>query len=161
KDQKLFSQHNAHWIPRGFVGAGHILLFNNGPGRPDGSYSSVDELVLPVDAQGRYAFKAGTPYGPDAPIWSYSAPKKNDFFSSFISGAQRLANGNTLICSGANGTVFEVTPEKDIVWKYINPVKQGGPFGTPPRPWQIMAPVAGDMLALSSEQRNHLGDIQK
>ena len=40
-----------------------------------------------------------------------------------ISGAQRLPNGNTLICSGINGTVFEVTPEKEMVWKYVNPAK--------------------------------------
>src|SRR5207248_675107 len=62
------------------------------------------------------------------PIWSYSAPKKGDFYSSFISGASRLPNGNTFIFSGANGIVFEVTPDKEIVWKYINPV-QGGPGG--------------------------------
>ena len=35
-DRKLFSQHNAHWIPKGLPGAGHLLLFNNGPERPDG-----------------------------------------------------------------------------------------------------------------------------
>jgi hypothetical protein len=159
-DQKLFSQHNAHWIPKGFAGAGHLLLFNNGAGRPDGAYSTVDELVLPVDSEGRYHLKPGTAYGPDAPVWRYTAPKKEDFFSSFISGAQRLANGNTLICSGANGTVFEVTPEKEIVWKYVNPVK-GGPFGAAPRLGQIMSPIAGDMLAISSLQRMQFDDIQK
>jgi hypothetical protein len=160
-DQKLYSQHNAHWILKGLAGAGHILLFNNGVERSDGSYSSVDELVLPVDSQGRYLFKPGTACGPDRPVWSYTAPKKDDFFSSFISGAQRLTNGNTLICSGANGTVFEVTPEKEIVWKYVNPIKGGTPFGPPPRPGQIMSPVAGDMLAIASEQRMHLDEIQK
>jgi len=156
-DRKLFSQHNAHWIAKGLPGAGHILLFNNGGERPDGSYSSVDELVLPVDSQGRYLLKPGKA----EPVWSYTAPKKTDFFSSFISGAQRLSNGNTLICSGANGTVFEVTPEKDIVWKYVNPVKGGTPFGPPPQPGHIMSPVAGDMLAISSEQRKQLDEIQK
>src|SRR5437660_9113994 len=84
-DQKLFSQHNAHWIGKGLAGAGHILLFNNGAGRPGESYSSVEELVLPVDSQGRYLVKPGTACGPDRPAWSYTAPKKNDFFSSFIS----------------------------------------------------------------------------
>ncbi|HEV3445299.1 MAG TPA: aryl-sulfate sulfotransferase [Gemmataceae bacterium] len=156
-DRKLFSQHNAHWIPKGLPGAGHILLFNNGGERPDGSYSSVDELALPVDSQGRYLVKPGKA----EPVWSYSAPKKADFFSSFISGAQRLPNGNTLICSGANGTVFEVTPEKEIVWKYVNPVKGGTPFGLPPRPGHIMSPVAGDMLGISSDQRKQLDEIQK
>jgi hypothetical protein len=160
-DQKLFRQHNAHWIPKGFPGEGHLLLFNNGGERPDGSYSSVDELVLPVDSQGRYALKPGTAYGPDKPVWSYTAPKKEDFYSSFISGAQRLANGNTFICSGANGTLFEVTPEKEIVWKYVNPVKGGPPVGPRPRPGQIMSSVAGEVLGISSEQRKYLDEIQK
>lgn len=38
--------------------------------------------------------------------------------SYFISGAQRLSNGNTLICSGANSRLFEVTPTGKIVWEY-------------------------------------------
>jgi Arylsulfotransferase (ASST) len=160
-DQKLFSQHNAHWIPKGLAGAGNILVFNNGVGRKGGNHSSVDELMPPVDSQGRYPLKPGSAYGPDQPLWSYEAPKKNEFFSSFISGAQRLANGNTLICSGASGTVFEVTPEKDIVWKYVNPDKGGTPFGPQPRPGQIMSLIAGDMLGISSEQRMHLNEIQK
>jgi hypothetical protein len=160
-DRKLFSQHNAHWIPKGLPGAGHLLLFNNGPERPDGTYSSVDELVLPVDSQGHYARKPGTAYGPDQPVWSYTAPKKDEFYSSFISGAQRLSNGNTLICSGANGTVFEVTPDKEIVWKYVNPVKSGTPSGPRPQPGQIMSSIAGDMLGISSEQRKLLDEIQK
>jgi hypothetical protein len=160
-DQKLFSQHNAHWIPRGLAGAGNILLFNNGVGRPDGSYSSVDELVLPVDAQGRYLLKPAAACGPDRPVWSYVAPKKEEFFSSFISGAQRLANGNTLICSGANGTLFEVTPKKEVVWKYVNPAQGGTAFGPSPRPGQLMSPVAGELLDITAQQWAHLGDIQK
>src|SRR5207244_2446657 len=106
-----------HWIPKGLPGAGHVLVFNNGERRPDGKFSSVEELVLPVDKDGKYIFK-GPAYGPESPIWSYTAPKKTDFYSNFISGAQRLPNGNTFICSGANGVVFEVTPEKEIVWKF-------------------------------------------
>jgi hypothetical protein len=162
KDQKLFAQHNAHWIPKGLPGEGHILVFNNGGGREGGPYSSVDELVLPVDSQGRYAYKPGTSYGPHEPVWSYSAPKKSDFYSSFISGAQRLPNGNTFVCSGANGTVFEVTPEKEIVWKYINPVKGGNTqFGPPPAPGQMLSPIVRDLLGVSTDQRKNLDDIQK
>jgi hypothetical protein len=160
-DRKLFSQHNAHWIPRGLPGAGHLLLFNNGGERADGSYSSVDELVLPADAQGRYTRQPGKAYGPDQPVWSYTAPKKPDFFSSYISGAHRLSNGNTLICSGASGTIFEVTPEKAIVWKYVNPVKGGTPPGTPPPPGQIMPSIAAELLEISADQRKQLDEIQK
>jgi hypothetical protein len=133
KDQRLFAQHNAHWIPKGLPGEGHLLVFNNGNNRPDGSYSSVDEIVLPADDKGQYAHKTGTAFGPEKAVWSYSAPKKSDFYSFFISGAQRLPDGHTLICSGANGTVFEVTPQKEIVWKYLNPVQgmRGFPFKGP------------------------------
>ena len=57
-----------------------------------------------------------------AVAWLYAAP---NFFSTNISGAQRLANGNTLITEGAPGRVFEVTAEREIVWEYINPVRGG------------------------------------
>jgi hypothetical protein len=125
-DQQLFGQHNTHWIPPGLPGEGNMLVFNNGNRRPGGESSSVDELVLPVDAQGRYTLKPGTAFGPDKPVWSYAAPNKTDFYSFYISGAQRLPNGNTLICSGAQGTFFEVTPDKEIVWKYISPLRVVG-----------------------------------
>ncbi|HQU45387.1 MAG TPA: aryl-sulfate sulfotransferase, partial [Pirellulales bacterium] len=165
EDQKLFAQHNAHWIVQGLPGEGHVLVFNNGGNRPDGSYSSVDELVLPVDSQGRYERQASAAYGPDGPVWSYTAPKKTDFYSFFISGAQRLASGNTLICSGANGTLFEVTPEKEVVWKYVNPIKGGlgspGGFGPPPRPGVMMPPIARVLLALGPEQAAQLDEVQQ
>src|SRR5262245_4432323 len=162
KDQKLFRQHNAHWIPKGHPGEGNLLVFNNGRDRPGSApYSSVDELALPVDADGRYAHKPGTAYGPDKPVWSYVAPKKEEFYSSFISGAQRLPNGNTLICSGANGTIFEVTPSKEVVWKYVNPSKGGRPLGPVAPPGQVLSPIAGELLGISSGQRKQLDALQK
>jgi Arylsulfotransferase (ASST) len=164
-DQRLFAQHNAHWIPRGLPGEDHMLVFNNGARRQDGSYSSVDELILPVDEKGRYALEPGAAFGPDKPVWSYSAPKKSDFYAFFISGAQRLSNGNTLVCSGPNGTLFEVTPDKELVWKYVNPVKggfrPGGGGGPPPRPNQVVPPFLQEMLGLSAEQKKQVGELQK
>src|SRR5262249_46989503 len=139
----------------------------NCPRRPDGSYSSVDEIVLPVDEKGRYTRKKGAAFGPDKAIWSYSAPKKSDFYSFFISGAHRLPNGNTQICSGANGTVFEVTPDKKILWKYLNPAKggfgPGGPGGAggPPRPNQVLPAFVQDALKLSQQQKGALEAFQK
>jgi hypothetical protein len=134
KDQRLFAQHDAHWIPRGRPGEGHALVFNNGTRRPGGSYSSVDEIILPVDSQGRYNRRPGSAYGPPDPVWSYAAPKKSDFNDWIMSGAQRLPNGNTLICDSMKATLFEVTPEKEIVWKYINSDKGGSPPGGAGRP---------------------------
>jgi hypothetical protein len=116
--QKLFVQHDAQWIPSGYPGEGNILVFNNGTGRSDGNYSSVDEVIPPVDASGNYTLTAGSAYGPAEPIWMYRADNPTDFYAKRISGAQRLSNGNTFICDGPNGTFFEVTPDNDIVWTY-------------------------------------------
>jgi hypothetical protein len=42
-------------------------------------------------------------------------------YSSFISSARRLPNGNTLIDEGMTGRIFQVTPKGEIVWEYVNP----------------------------------------
>ena len=131
-DQKLFGQHNAHWIPRGLPGEGNVLIFNNGMGRPDGQYSSIEEIILPMNKDGTYESKQGQPFVPARIAWSYSAaPKKNAFYSMVISGAHRLPNGDTLICSGTSATVFEVTPQKEVVWKFVNPAMSFGMMGMP------------------------------
>ncbi|MDA0732666.1 MAG: T9SS type A sorting domain-containing protein, partial [Bacteroidetes bacterium] len=48
------------------------------------------------------------------------------FYAQQISGASRLPNGNTLICNGPAGYGFEVTPDEEIVWDYVNPVTAFG-----------------------------------
>jgi hypothetical protein len=117
-DQRLFAPHDAHWIPPGRPGAGHVLVFNNGLRRPGGDYSSVDEIVLPLNPSRRYVGEPRQAYGPREPIWSFTAPRATDFSAGFMSGAQRLPGGNTLICEGMTGTIFEVTPSKEVVWRY-------------------------------------------
>ncbi len=118
-DRKFWFQHDARWIPDGFPGEGNILVFNNGLGRPGGWYSSVEEIVPPVDSSGNYTLVPGTAYGPPAATWIYSDPAA--FMSSYMSGAQRLLDGNTVICEAGSGTFFEVTMEFETVWEYINP----------------------------------------
>ncbi|UCF50297.1 MAG: aryl-sulfate sulfotransferase [Thermoplasmatales archaeon] len=119
-DQMLFGQHDARWIEQGYPGEGHITIFNNGLGRPEIAYSSVDEIVPPVDENGNYYLETGSTYGPKEPIWSYVSENLSDFFSPIIAGAQRLPNGNTLICNGYSGKFFEVTMEKETVWRFYN-----------------------------------------
>jgi hypothetical protein len=166
KDQKLFGQHTAHWIQERRPGAGRLMVFNNGMGRTDGAYSSVEELVLPADAKGRFAARTGPAYGPEQQAWIYTAPKKSDFFAMVISGAERLPNGNTLVCAGTSGTVFEVTPEKEVVWKYVYPARAmrgKGPAGFPPPPQgvQLLPGFLPDMLRLTPAQRKELDQLQK
>jgi hypothetical protein len=56
----------------------------------------------------------------------YEAPTPTDFYAEFLSGAQRLPNGNTLICYGPHGRLFEVDETMAVVWDYINPVVTDG-----------------------------------
>ncbi|MEI7635441.1 MAG: aryl-sulfate sulfotransferase, partial [bacterium] len=124
-NQMFFQQHDTEWIPSGRPGAGNILIFNNGIGR---DYSTVDEITPPVDAAGNYSRTSGTAYGPAALAWTYRAPNPADFYSAEISGAQRLPNGNTLICEGLKGNLFEVTTTGLTVWRYMCPVTDAGPM---------------------------------
>lgn len=126
-DQELFNQHDVHWIEAGLPGAGMFLLFNNGAGRPDGNYSTVDVVEPPLDANGRYVLESGQAFGPASLFWRYRAQPPGAFFSTNISGAHRLPNGNTLICEGRGGRLFEVDIEGRLHWEYINPVRASGP----------------------------------
>jgi hypothetical protein len=53
-------------------------------------------------------------------VWAY-APRQG-FFSEFRGGQQRLLNGNTLITESDTGYVREVTPDRQVVWEFANPV---------------------------------------
>jgi hypothetical protein len=120
-DQKLFGQHDASWIAESCPGAGNILIFNNGVERPDGTYSTVDEITPPVDSQGIYSLEHGAAYEPENLQWSYMGNPPSSFYSNGISGAERLKDGDTLICNGVEGNFFEVTPDGTTVWEYLNP----------------------------------------
>ena len=125
-DQRLFWAHDAQWIASGLPGAGNILIFNNGDEYDEARryYSSIEEFSPPVDGL-NYRREPGAAYGPAEPVWRYIAEPPGSFYAQFISGVQRLPNGNTLICSGVTGAFFEVTPEGETVWKYISPVVAG------------------------------------
>jgi hypothetical protein len=150
-DQKLYGQHDTSWIKPGLPGAGHILIFNNGINRPGGQYSSVDEIAPPVDDQGNYYLEPGSAYGPDNLTWTYKANPPTSFYAYYISGAERLKDGDTLICNGVSGKFFEVTPDGTNVWQWINPYPYPNmndvfkivyipPYEPPPPPPQNITP---------------------
>ena len=96
----LSGQHDASLLDNG-----NILLFNNND-------SQSASKVIELDTEGNT-------------VWEYS----NDFFSDHISGAQRLENGNTLICSGTEGKFIEVSPDKEELWEYTNTFTTSSPRG--------------------------------
>jgi hypothetical protein len=149
EQQVLGFQHDVRWIPEGYPGAGNLMVFNNNATGPEGTFSAVYELVPPRNPDGSYVVPAQGAFGPDQPIWKYEAPDKLSFHSGHISGAKRQTNGNTLICQGAAGRFFEVTPEGEIVWEFWEPY--GG-----------MAPLAdGSFPELSSDSNHSIFRVTK
>lgn len=127
--RQVIGQHHAHFIPKGLPGAGNLMVFDNGGasgyGKPNGNapqgsgiYARPTSRVLEIDPT---TMKL---------VWSYTG---TGFFATNISGAQRLADGNTLITEGPSGRIFEVTKDGEIVWEYVYPTfgaAKGGKQGS-------------------------------
>ena len=160
--QQLFFIHDAQWIREkemavpgagNLPGEGNLLIFDNGTRKPGVTHSSVYEINPYAGrmADGEYVAQMDGGYkveGGSSPqnistqiVWEFKSTMSNSFYSEYISGAQRLENGNTFINSGANGHFFEVTPEGEVVWEYINPVgvQSSGEYGI----YRIMTDTAG------------------
>jgi hypothetical protein len=94
---------------------GNILLFDNGPHRVD--HPMPFSRVIEIEPATKKI------------VWEYREKRESDFFSPRISNAQRMPNGNTLICEGDFGRLFEVTSAGELVWEYINPYFGEAPQG--------------------------------
>lgn len=121
-DQKLFGQHGVNWIDDGLEDAGKILIFNNGNGRPGSDYSTAEILNPDQSSPGFYIQSDSAPFGPDNPEWGYDGGI-DKFYSPYLSNAQRLSNGHTLINAGSPGYMFEIDENDEIVWEYIIPLQ--------------------------------------
>ncbi|MDD3719686.1 MAG: arylsulfotransferase family protein [Actinomycetota bacterium] len=102
---QIIGQHHAHMIPAGLPGEGNILVFDNGGAAGYPLLFRWTSRILEFD-----------PVTLDL-VWKYEDP---NFFSFYISSAQRLPNGNTLIDEGSVGRVFEVDPAGETVWEYVD-----------------------------------------
>ena len=58
-------------------------------------------------------------------VWSYEGGYGVEFYSHSCGSAARLSNGNTLISESDYGRAFEVTPDGEIVWEFLNPHRAG------------------------------------
>jgi outer membrane protein assembly factor BamB len=100
KFDKTHAQHDAR-----FLDDGNVLVFDNHAGGSGSPESRVVEINVETSEV----------------AWEYKGNPGMSFFSPFISGAERLPNGNTLICEGSSGRVFEVTRSREVVWEWISP----------------------------------------
>ncbi len=110
QNDALSGQHDAQMLENG-----NVLVFANGAYASDLHSSQVWEINPETNEI----------------VWQYAA--KDDptsFFSPHMSGAQRLPSGNTLVCEGNKGCIFEVTPDGDIVREFVSPhFAEGEMFG--------------------------------
>ncbi len=123
--EQIVGQHHTHMIPQGLPGEGNIMIYDNGgyagygPRNPGAHFGWSDarrdySRVIEFDPRSLEI------------VWEHSAKQmgmrnKYQFYSDYVSSAQRLPNGNTLITNGAVGQLQEVTPEHEVVWEYISP----------------------------------------
>ena len=99
----LAQQHNANELENG-----NILIFDNGAYRNGESITYT--RAIEVDRTTKKI------------VWEYrDRSQMLYFFTPFMGSAQRLPNGNTLLCESAFGRLFEVTADGYICWEYLNP----------------------------------------
>ncbi len=97
------------------LSSGNILIFNNGANNRNAPGSIVlGSQVKEIDPRSNKV------------VWSWENGnigtfERAEFESSIIGGAQRLENGNTMIVDGLHAHLFEVTPDKKVVWDLENP----------------------------------------
>ena len=94
--------HDVREIPVGYPGAGNLTCYDNG------TYTGASRVVE-IDRTGTL-------------VWQWADGNDGRKHYSFhLGGAQRLHNGNTFVCDGANGRCLQVTREGRVVWEYVNP----------------------------------------
>jgi hypothetical protein len=81
---------------------GHILIFDNGVKRLHSRVVELDPVAEEI-------------------VWQYTADPPEQFFSHHRGSAQRLPNGNTLVCESDKGRVFEVDLAGEMMWVWRNP----------------------------------------
>ncbi len=100
---EIAHQHDATMLDNG-----NILLYDNGGHRLNGSRMCYSRVVEVNPSTNKIE-------------WEYKANPPQSFYAGVISGCQRLPNGNTLVCEGTKGRVFEVTMDGEMVWEYTSP----------------------------------------
>jgi hypothetical protein len=162
--KQIGATHNVTWIPDDSrEGAGNFLVFNNGQylfeytpqnyifevngylqsnGSPTGSYVDPPDADYSSWPQGsdEHDRHKQTKDLSNQVEWMYYADGNLNFFSVMGGSAQRLPNGNTLICNSDLGHIFEITyiaesdqtdtsvrrNYPDVVWEYISPYTATG-----------------------------------
>ncbi len=94
---------------------GNILIFDNGiHRRPIKEGDPIDLASLETSRLVEVNPKT------NEIVWEFIDPT-HLLYTPISGSAQRLPNGNTFICESRSGIFYEITYEKEIVWKYVSP----------------------------------------
>ncbi len=94
---------------------GNVLLFDNGRYRKWSRLIEIEPVSLKV-------------------AWEYRA---DDFYTLSQGYVQKLPNGNMLVTEAEEGYVFELTPDKEIVWEFYHPERQNDKNSTDKKKWGL------------------------
>jgi hypothetical protein len=158
-NKQIGASNNIQWIKPGLPGAGRFLVFNNNQylfqrtaqsyvfeinpylnssGTDTGSYVAPPSAGYTTWTFDRDTHKSDQQLSKQV-TWKYSSVGNLVLFSHYGSSAQRLPNGNTLICATTRGYFVEVTATGEVVWEFINPVTATG-----------IVPAIGDCLPMTN-----------
>ena len=132
---QIIGQHHCHMIPKGLPGEGNILIFDNGGWAGYGAPCRMSKDGTKVDIRDHSRILEIDPVTLRL-VWEFTGKDfKNkqsmdllsttQFYSQLTSSAQRLPNGNTMICEGCSARLTEVTADKELVWEYVSPHAEG------------------------------------
>lgn len=96
---EISGPHDVQCLP-----SGNLLLLDNG-------VASRRSRILEVDPRTNEI------------AWEWRAPRPKSFFTRTKGSVQRLPNGNHLVGNADNGELFEITPEGEVCWRYVNPIQ--------------------------------------
>ena len=125
-DQILFYQHDTHWanefLPEEHPFSNSIVCFNN---RVTEDHSTIEIFNSSWSMYANdYEQVEGTfpPYEFENTI---THPDPTQLYSTGLSSAQLLPNGNILACNGRTGYLVELSPDNEVVWEYVTPLLMG------------------------------------
>jgi len=101
--------HEPEMIKKGLPGAGNIILFDNSL-FPRHRTHTGQTIVVEMDPTTQEI------------VWKYETEGYANikFFSKTMGTQERLPNGNTYISEDNTGRLFQVKPDGEIVWEYVN-----------------------------------------
>ena len=134
---------------------GNILVFDNGM-HPNG-FAFSSSRILEVNPRNNKV------------VWKYPSTTTFEFYSSTLGSCQRLPNGNTLICEGTAGRIFEINHSSELVWEFANNLPSYEPYPAQTRSHMVCSAYRYGMdysglkrpIPVLAERQSALGTVAK